>query len=323
MTNNAVIKSETSIVQSILKLKKEKKAIILAHYYQLPEIQRVADFIGDSLGLAEQAAKTDADIIVFCGVHFMAETAKILNPDKKVLLPDLNAGCSLAISCPPEKFQEFINQHPNHVVVSYINCEASIKAMSDWICTSSNAIQVINAIPPDKPIIFAPDKNLGKYLIDKTGRTMLLWDGVCEVHEAFSLEKLNRLREKHPSALLIAHPECEPKLLEIADFIGSTAAMLKFVQASEADTFIIATEAGILEQMQQTAAGKRLIPVPAIAENTCACSECSYMKLNTIEKLLHCLQTGQPEIKLADDLRTAALKPLQRMLNLSNPVYAN
>ncbi len=301
----------------ILQLKKEKNAIILAHYYQEAAIQELADFVGDSLGLSQQAANTPADIIVFAGVHFMAETAKILNPGKKVLLPDLEAGCSLAESCPSNTFKEFVMAHPGHVVVTYINCSAEVKALSDIICTSSNAVDVVNSIPRNKPVIFAPDKNLGAFVSKKTGRDLLLWDGVCQVHDAFSMDKLLKLVSQHPAAKIVAHPESDVQVLELADFVGSTAAMLHYVSASPDKEFIVATEAGILHQMKKEAPGKVLIPAPARENNTCACSECPYMKMNTVEKLYNCLKTESPEIFISETLQKEALLPISRMLKLS------
>lgn len=296
-------------------LKKEKNAIVLAHYYQEPDIQDVADYIGDSLGLAQQAAKTDAAMIVFAGVHFMAETAKILNPGKKVLLPDLNAGCSLADSAPAADFKAFKDKHPDHIVISYINCTADIKAMSDIICTSSNAQKIIESVPPEQPIIFAPDKNLGAYLNKKTGRNMLLWDGACMVHEIFSRQKIAMLKTQHPDAKIIAHPECEEVVLELADYIGSTTQLLKFAVTDVANKFIVATETGILHQMQKDAPHKTFIPAPP--DNLCACNDCPHMKLNTLEKLYLCMQYEQPEILMNEPVRVAALKPIQRMLEIS------
>lgn len=303
------------LVEEILKMKKQKNAVILAHYYQVGEIQDIADFIGDSLQLAQQAQQTNADIILFAGVHFMAETAKILNPSKKVIIPDLNAGCSLADSCPADKFKEFIDQHPGHIVISYINCSAEVKALTDIICTSSNAVKIVESIPKDQAIIFAPDKNLGKYIIKKTGRQMLLWNGACEVHEKFSLQKIIELKIKHPDALLIAHPECEEDVLENADFIGSTSALLKFVQTDNHQSYIVATETGILHQMQKYCPDKTFIPAPP--NNTCACNECPYMKLNTLEKIYLALKDEQPEIIMSQELIEKAKKPLIRMLELS------
>jgi quinolinate synthase len=307
----------TTLQEELAQLKKDKNAVILAHYYQEPEIQEVADFIGDSLELAKKAAETSAGIIVFAGVHFMAETAKILNPSKRVFLPDLNAGCSLADSCPPQAFRKLKEQYPDHVVVTYINCSAEIKTLSDVVCTSSNAEKVINSIPPEKQIIFAPDKNLGKYLMQKTGREMLLWDGACIVHEAFSLDKMLELYKQHPSAKIIAHPESETHILKIANYIGSTSGMLNYVKGSEHDTFIVATEAGILYQMQKDVPQKTLIPAPAKEDNTCACSECAFMKMNTLKKLYDCLAKETPEITLSEDLMKKALVPIKRMLELS------
>lgn len=306
---------EIDLVEEILKLKKQKNAVILAHYYQMGEIQDIADFIGDSLQLAQAAQKTNADIILFAGVHFMAETAKILNPDKKVIIPDMNAGCSLADSCPADKFADFIKQHPDAVVISYINCTAEVKALSDIICTSSNAVKIVESIPKDKPIIFAPDKNLGRYIIKKTGREMILWNGVCEVHEKFSLQKILQLKTKHPDALLIAHPECEEDVLNYADFIGSTSALLNYVKTSDAKKFIVATETGILHQMQKHCPDKTFIPAPP--NNTCACNECPYMKLNTLEKIYTALKEEQPEIVMSKDLIEKAKRPLLKMLELS------
>ncbi len=299
----------------INKLKKEKNAIVLAHYYQEPDIQDVADYIGDSLGLAQKAATTDADIIVFAGVHFMAETAKILNPTKKVLLPDLKAGCSLADSAPANLFKAFKDKHPEHLVISYINCTADIKALSDIICTSSNAEAILNSLPKEQKIIFAPDKNLGAYLNKKTGRNMLLWNGACMVHEIFSLEKITKLKIRHPKAQLISHPECEEAVLNISDYVGSTTQLLKYAQTSEVSEFIVATETGILHQMQITAPNKTFIPAPP--NNSCACNDCPYMKLNTLEKLYTCMQYELPEITMDETLRLAAKKPIERMLEIS------
>jgi quinolinate synthase len=303
------------VFAEIEKLKKEKNAIILAHYYQEPDIQDIADYIGDSLGLAQKAEKTDADIIVFAGVHFMAETAKILNPTKKVLLPDLKAGCSLSDSCPPALFKQFKEKHPDHIVISYINCSAGIKALSDIICTSSNAQLIVESLPKEQKIIFAPDKNLGSYINKATGRNMLLWNGACMVHEIFSLEKITKLKVRHPDAKLIAHPECEEAVLAIADYIGSTTQLLKYVENSESNTFIVATETGILHQMKISSPGKTLIPAPP--DNACACNDCPHMKLNTLEKLYVCLKYELPEIVMDEELRLAAKKPIDRMLELS------
>lgn len=303
------------IFAEIKKLKREKNAILLAHYYQDGDIQDVADFIGDSLGLAQKAAATDASLIVFAGVHFMAETAKILNPNKKVVLPDLNAGCSLADSCPAAPFEAFRKQHPDHIVISYINCTAEIKALSDIICTSSNAEQIVASLPKDQKIIFAPDKNLGRYIAKKTGREMLLWDGSCMVHEIFSLERIVKLKAQHPKAKFIAHPECETPVLELADFIGSTTALLNYSKKDSATEYIVGTETGILHQMQKESPDKTFIPAPP--NNNCACNDCPHMKLNTLEKLYICLKHEQPEIILPEDLRSRAQKPIRRMLELS------
>jgi quinolinate synthase len=303
------------LFEEIKKLKAEKNAVILAHYYQDADIQDIADFIGDSLQLSQQAAKTDAKIIVFAGVHFMAETAKIISPQKKVLLPDLNAGCSLADSCPPELFKAFKDKHPNHIVISYINCSADIKALTDIVCTSSNAEKIINSIPLDKEIIFAPDKNLGAYLIKKTGRNMVLWNGSCMVHEIFSLKKLLKLKERHPNAKVLAHPECEAIILEHADYIGSTTGILNFAISNSANEFIVATEAGILHQMIKAAPLKTFIPAPP--NNTCACNDCPHMKLNTLEKIYLCLKNESPEIILSSEKIKAAEVGLIRMLELS------
>lgn len=303
------------LFHEIARLKKEKNAILLAHYYQDADIQDIADYIGDSLGLAQKAQSTTADMIVFAGVHFMAETAKILNPSKKVVLPDLKAGCSLADSCPADDFSVFKSQHPNHVVISYINCSAEIKALSDYICTSSNAEYIVNNIPADKGIIFAPDKNLGAYLVKKTGRDMILWDGACMVHEIFSLEKILKLKEKHPEAKFIAHPECEAALLDHADFIGSTTALLKYTIENKASSFIVATETGILHKMQESSPNKTFIPAPP--NNACACNDCPHMKRNTLEKIYLCMQYEQPELLMDEELRIKAKLPIDRMLEIS------
>ena len=303
------------LFEEIARLKKEKNAVVLAHYYQEPDIQDVADYVGDSLGLAQQAAKTEAEIIVFAGVHFMAETAKILNPHKKVLLPDLRAGCSLSDSCPPALFKTFKDKHPDHLVISYINCSAGIKALSDIICTSSNAQLIVESLPREQKIIFAPDKNLGGYINRKSGREMLLWNGACMVHEIFSLEKIMRLKQRHPDAKLIAHPECEEAVLRIADFIGSTTQLLKFAEIDEGSTYIVATETGILHSMQQKARNKTFIAAPT--DNACACNNCPHMKLNTLEKLYLCMKYELPEIIMEEEVRLAAKKPIDRMLELS------
>ncbi len=303
--------------EKITQLKKEKNAVILAHYYQYPEIQEIADYVGDSLGLSQQAAETDADIIVFAGVHFMAETAKILSPNKMVVLPDLEAGCSLADSCPPESFGEFTAKHPDHVVITYVNCSAEIKALSDIVCTSSNALKIVESVPKDTPIIFAPDRNLGKYIIKKTGRDMLLWDGSCIVHEAFSIEKLIKLHQKYPDYKIIAHPESEEHILQTATYIGSTSGMINYVKEHADQKFIVATEAGILHKMQQEVPDTELIPAPAKEDNTCACSECGFMKVNTMQKLYDCLLNETPQIDVPEDIRLKALVPIERMLELS------
>ncbi|MBI4779724.1 MAG: quinolinate synthase NadA [Oscillatoriophycideae cyanobacterium NC_groundwater_1537_Pr4_S-0.65um_50_18] len=300
---------------AIQALKQELNAVVLAHYYQDPDIQDIADYIGDSLGLAQQAASTQADVIVFAGVHFMAETAKILNPDKLVLLPDLDAGCSLADSCPPKAFAEFKAAHPHHIVVSYVNCTAEIKAMSDIICTSSNAVKLVQQIPIDQPIIFAPDRNLGRYVMEQTGREMVLWQGSCMVHETFSEKKIVQLQMQHPEAEVIAHPECEPAVLRHARYIGSTTALLKYCQSSASSAFIVATEPGIIHQMQKHAPDKTFIPAPPM--NQCACNECPHMRLNTLEKLYLAMKNRSPEITLPEEIRLAALKPIQRMLAMS------
>lgn len=300
----------------IEKLKKEKNAILLAHYYQEADIQDVADYIGDSLGLARKAQETHADMIVFAGVHFMAETAKILNPSKKVLLPDLHAGCSLSDSCPPILFKRFKEQHPDHLVISYINCSAGIKALSDIICTSSNAQKIVESLPKEQKIIFAPDKNLGAFINKQTGRNMVLWNGACMVHEIFSFEKITKLKVRHPEAKLIAHPECEEPVLAIADFIGSTTQLLQYAKNDVSNSFIVATEAGILHQMVKDAPHKTFIPAPP--DNSCACNECPHMKLNTLEKLYLCMKYELPELLMDEELRLAAKKPIDRMLDLSS-----
>lgn len=303
------------LVAEINRLKKEKNAIILAHYYQESEIQDIADYIGDSLGLSQEAANTDADIIVFAGVHFMAETAKMLSPNKKVLLPDLKAGCSLADSCPPPIFRKFKEKYPDHVVVSYINCTAELKTLTDICCTSTNAVQIIESIPKDKGIIFAPDINLGRYLIKKTGRDMVLWNGSCMVHEIFSHEKITKLMLRHPEAKFIAHPECEDHLLEKADYIGSTSGLLRYTQENEATEFIVATESGILHQMRKASPQKTFIPAPP--NNTCACNDCPHMKRNTMEKLYLCMEYEQPEITLPQWIIDEGVASIDRMLEVS------
>ncbi|MEZ4964623.1 MAG: quinolinate synthase NadA [Saprospiraceae bacterium] len=306
---------ELDLVAGIERLKKEKNAIILAHYYQESEIQDVADYIGDSLGLSQKAAATDADIIVFAGVHFMAETAKMLSPGKKVLLPDLKAGCSLADSCPPHIFKKFKEKYPDHLVVSYINCTAELKTLTDICCTSTNAVAVIESIPKEQPIIFAPDKNLGAYLIKKTGREMVLWNGACMVHEIFSHERIVKLKNRHPNAKFIAHPECEAHILDMADFIGSTTGLLNFTINDSAQEFIVATEAGILHQMQKASPDKTFIPAPP--NNHCACNDCPHMKRNTMEKLYLCMKYEMPEIVLPDWVIEQGVKSIDRMLDIS------
>ncbi|ALJ05341.1 quinolinate synthetase [Pseudalgibacter alginicilyticus] len=305
------------LVKEINRLKKEKNAVILAHYYQVAEIQDIADYVGDSLQLSQQAAETDADMIVFAGVHFMAETAKILSPDKTVVLPELKAGCSLADSCPPEAFEKFTKAHPDHVVITYVNCSAEIKALSDIVCTSSNALKIVNSVPKETPIIFAPDKNLGKYIISQTGRDMLLWDGSCIVHEAFSIDKLIALHKKYPDYKIIAHPESETHILDTAAYIGSTSGMINFVKAHPKEKFIVATEAGILHKMQQEVPNTEMIPAPAKEDNTCACSECHFMKMNTLQKLYDCMLNESPQIDVPEKIRKRALLPIERMLELS------
>lgn len=302
-------------VKEINRLRKEKNAIILAHYYQIPEIQDIADFIGDSLGLAQKAAETNAEMIVFAGVHFMAETAKILNPHKKVLLPDLEAGCSLAASCPPKDFIKFKEKYPNHIVLSYINCTAGIKELSDVIVTSGNAVQIVESFPKDQKIIFAPDKNLGGYINNKTGRDMVLWEGTCEVHDILSTEAIIKLKIAHPEAELVAHPECDAPVLALADMVGSTTAMLKHTEKSPSKKFIVASETGILHQMQKNSPEKEFLVVPK--DETCSCNDCPYMKLNTLEKLYLCLKNEDPQIDLPSDVMERAEKPITKMLDIS------
>ncbi len=301
--------------EEILRLKKEKRAVILAHYYQVPEIQDIADYVGDSLGLSQQASKADADMIVFAGVHFMAETAKILSPQTKVVLPDMEAGCSLADSCPPDQFGEFRKKYPDHIVISYINCSAAIKTMSDVICTSGNARQIVESFPEEQKIIFAPDKNLGGYINRITGRNMVLWDGTCEVHDILNTEAIINLRIEHPDAKLVAHPECKAQVLELADYIGSTTAMLRFTEQDDAQKYIVATETGILHQMRKNSPNKEFIIVPT--DKTCACNDCPYMKLNTMEKLYLCMRNERPEIVLDPKTIELARKPIDRMLEIS------
>ncbi|WP_343522700.1 quinolinate synthase NadA [Pedobacter sp.] len=297
------------------KLKKEKNAIILAHYYQDPDIQDIADYIGDSLGLSQEAAKTDADVIVFAGVHFMAETAKILSPNKTVLLPDVKAGCSLADSCPPHLFKKFKEKYPDHLVITYVNCTAELKALSDIVCTSTNAVQIVESLPKDQKIIFGPDRNLGAYVAKKTGRDLVLWNGACMVHEIFSQEKITKLKERHPDAKFIAHPECEEVVLKMADYIGSTTGLLKYTITSPATEFIVATESGIIHQMEKANPTKTFIPAPP--NNSCACNDCPYMKRNTLEKLYLCIKNGLPEVTVPEHIIEQARKPIQRMLDIS------
>jgi quinolinate synthase len=305
----------SDLPRAIADLKQKLNAVILAHYYQDGDLQDIADYIGDSLGLAQAAAKCEADVIVFLGVHFMAETAKILNPDKQVLLPDLSAGCSLADSCPPDQFAQFKAQYPDHLVISYINCTAAIKAMSDIICTSANAVKIVQQIDPHQPIIFAPDRNLGRYVIQQTGREMVLWQGTCMVHEIFSEKKLIDLKHRHPHAQIIAHPECEPNVLSHADFIGSTTGLIKYVQASDRSSFIVVTEPGVIHQMQKVAPHKEFIPAPP--DTNCACNLCPHMRLNTLEKVYLAMKNRTPEITMEESLRQKALLPIQRMLLMS------
>ena len=299
----------------IEKLKKEKNAIILAHYYQEPDIQDIADYIGDSLGLSQEAAKTEADIIVFAGVHFMAETAKILSPTKTVLLPDLKAGCSLADSCPPHLFKKFKEKYPDHLVITYVNCTAELKALSDIVCTSTNAVQIVESLPKDQKIIFGPDKNLGAWVAKKTGRDLVLWNGACMVHEIFSREKITKLKERHPNAKFIAHPECEESVLQMADYIGSTTGLLKYSTTNDATEFIVATESGIIHQMEKANPHKTFIPAPP--NNNCACNDCPYMKRNTLEKLYLCIKNGLPEVNVPLEIIDKARKPIERMLEIS------
>ena len=306
-----------ALISEINRLKKEKNAVIMAHYYQNDDLQDIADFIGDSLALAQQAAKTDAEILVVCGVHFMGETAKILSPNKKVLIPDMEAGCSLADSCPAESFAEFVNLHPDHKVITYVNTSAAVKAHTDVVVTSTNAVAIVQSFPKDEKLIFGPDRNLGNYINSLTGRNMLLWDGACHVHEQFSIERLVQLKKVYPKAKILAHPECKQVLLTLADFIGSTAALLKYVQLSDNEAFIVATESGILHEMVRTCPDKEFIPAPP-NDSTCACNECSFMKLNTLEKLYSCLLNETPAIEIPEEIRIKAEKPIRKMLELSN-----
>ncbi len=312
---NEDIPSGINLKEEIKKLKKEKNAVILGHYYIEAELQDISDFVGDSLALAQEAARTDADMIVFVGVHFMAETAKIINPSKKVILPDLKAGCSLAESAPIEKFRQFKSQYPDHKVISYINCTADLKTETDIVCTSSNAVKIVESYPKDEKLIFGPDKNLGNYINSLTGRNMVLWDGACMVHEKFSVEKIVELMKSHPDAEMIAHPECEKPLLLIANYIGSTAGLLKYVKTSNSNKFIVATESGILHQMQKACPEKIFIPAPSV-DSTCGCNDCSFMKLNSLKKLYLCLKNEMPEITLSEEVIEKARKPIERMLQI-------
>jgi quinolinate synthase len=314
-TDNAATAERIDYVAEIDRLRKETNAVILAHYYQIPEIQDVADIVGDSLELARRAKETDAETIVFCGVHFMAETAKILSPDRRVLLPDLDAGCSLADSAPAPLFKRFVESRPDHTVVSYINCSAAVKALSDVIVTSSNAEKIVRQLPEDKPIIFAPDRNLGAYVSRQTGREMTLWQGTCVVHEAYGEKAILKLREQYPDAKLVAHPECEERVLRRADFIGSTSKLLAFVRDDDAPTYIVATEPGVIHQMKKSAPTKTFVPAPA--NETCNCSDCPYMKLNTLKKVWRCMRDGEPEIIVDEETARRAMKPLERMLEMS------
>ncbi len=308
--------TKKEIIENIKLLRKEKNAIILAHYYQDADIQDIADFVGDSLALAQWAAKTTADIIVLCGVHFMGETAKILSPTKRVFIPDMMAGCSLADSCPADEFEQFIKNHPNHKVLSYVNTTAAVKALTDIVVTSTNAKQIVDSLPIDEKIIFGPDKNLGDYINKLTGRNMLLWQGVCHVHEQFSLERILEIKKQYPDALILAHPECPKYLLEVADHVGSTSSILKYATASDNKRYIVATEAGILHQMQKENPDKVFIPAPP-EDSTCACNECFYMKMNTLNKLYLCLKNERPEIKVDESIRIKAVKPIEKMLEIS------
>jgi quinolinate synthase len=308
--------NNNDLIREIKRLKTDKNAVIMAHYYQIDEIQEIADFIGDSLALAQKASNTDADIIVLCGVNFMGETAKIICPDKKVLIPDLNAGCSLADSCPADEFEKFIKDNPGHTVVSYVNTTAEVKVLTDILVTSTNAVKIINSLPQDEKIIFGPDRNLGNYINSLTGRNMLLWNGSCHVHEQFSLKKILDLKDKYPDAKIIAHPECKKSLLDVADFIGSTSALLKYVQRSDNAEFIVATESGILHEMKKDCPGKLFIPAPP-EDSTCACNECNFMRMNDLQKLHDCLLNESPEIILSSEIIEKAYKPIKRMLDLS------
>lgn len=313
---DAPVPTGIDIKKEIDRLRKENNAVILAHFYQTPEIQDIADFVGDSLALAQWAAKTTADVLVLCGVHFMGETAKILCPDKKVLVPDLNAGCSLADSCPASKFEEFIKQHPDHTVISYVNTSAAVKALTDIVVTSTNARQIVESLPADEKIIFGPDRNLGNYINSVTGRNMLLWDGACHVHEQFSLEKILDLKKDYPEAEIICHPECKRYIVEVSDYVGSTAGLLKYVIKSPKKQFIVATESGVLHEMRKACPDKEFIPAPP-NDSTCACNECNYMRMNTMKKLYNVLRFGIPEIFVDESVQKKAIRPIRRMLDIS------
>ncbi|MGK7389089.1 MAG: quinolinate synthase NadA [Candidatus Cyclobacteriaceae bacterium M2_1C_046] len=315
---NIPIDKKLDLKEEIIKLKREKNALLLTHYYQRPEIQDLADFTGDSLELTKHISHSDKQLVVFAGVYFMAETAKIMNPQKKIIIPDLNSGCSLEESCPPDKFKKFVEAHPDHTVVTYMNCSAGVKALSDIVCTSSSAVKIINSIPKDQPIIFAPDVNLGKYLIKETGRDMLLWDGSCIVHESFSIDKLITLHAEHPEAEIIAHPESEPHILRVSSFVGSTSTLINYIEESPKQQFIVATEGGILHEITKRVPQKTIIPAPVYDETSCSCSECAYMKLNTLQKLYLCLKFEQPEVFVDEDLRKKALVPINRMFKINN-----
>lgn len=314
--NESAENRQEFLKKEISRLKKEKNALIMAHYYQRDEIQEIADFIGDSLALARQAAKTDADVIVMCGVHFMGETAKILCPGKKVLVPDLEAGCSLADSCPPEEFEKFVKEHPDHTVVSYVNTSAAVKALTDIVVTSGNARKIIEQLPEDEKIIFGPDRNLGEYINSVTGRKMLLWKGACHVHDRFSLEKILEMKKQHPGAKILVHPECQRPLQLVADKVGSTAALLEFAQTDDAKEYIVVTESGILFEMRRKCPGKTLLAAPA-EDAECQCNECDFMKLNTLEKVYQALRDGKPEIEVDPEIAEKALRPIERMLSMS------
>jgi len=313
---NEKVPDNIDLVAEIKRLKKEKNAVIMAHYYQTGDIQDIADVVGDSLALAQWATKVEAGVIVMCGVHFMGETVKILSPDKKVLIPDLNAGCSLAESCPADKFEAFVKAHPDHTVISYVNTTAAVKTLTDVVVTSSNARKIVDSFPKDAKLIFGPDRNLGNYINSVTGRSMLLWDGACHVHEQFSLEKILAIKKEHPDALILAHPECQSVVLKVADEIGSTLALLNFTKTSDANEFIVATESGIIHEMKKCNPDKTFIPAPPI-DSTCGCNDCNFMKLNTMQKVYNCLKFEFPEITIEESIRVKAEKPIRRMLELS------